>query len=62
MRDRLDRWSEDARLGKALIVAGVVVLLVQLAPSRLLDFVAHLWPLGIVAVGAAVLLQGRGRN
>ena len=55
----LHRWSEDRGVGIALIVAGSVILFVQVVPSGLLSVLAKAWPLALVAVGA-LLLFGRG--
>ena len=59
MRDALQRWSENAVVGKALIAAGVVFLLVQLLPRHVIDWLRHLWPL--LVIGAGFLLLWRRR-
>ena len=55
----LRRWTEDRSVGVALIVAGAVILFVQVVPSGLLSLMTKAWPLALVAVGA-LLLFGRG--
>ena len=55
----LHRWSEDRGVGIALIVAGSVILFIQIVPSGLLSVMTKAWPLALVAVGA-LLLFGRG--
>lgn len=57
----LRRWSEDRGVGIALIVAGAVILFVQVIPTGLLGIVMKAWPLALVAVGA-LLLFGRGNS
>ena len=57
----LRRWSEDRSVGIALIVAGGIILIVQIIPSGLLGLVVKAWPLALVAVGA-LLLFGRGER
>ena len=57
----LRRWSEDRTVGQALIVAGVVILVVQVMPWKLIHVASHLWPLALVAIGA-ILLVGRRRG
>ena len=56
----LRRWSEDRGIGLAMIVAGAVILFVQVVPKGLLSLLVKAWPLALVAVGA-VLVFGRGR-
>ena len=56
----LRRWSEDANVGRALIVAGCVIFVVQVVPDGLFAVLTRLWPLAIVAVGAALLMGKRG--
>ena len=55
----VQRWSEDATVGKALIVAGAIILVVQVLPRGLFALLPKLWPLAIMAVGVALLLGGR---
>ena len=59
MRQILSRWSEDETLGKALILAGVIILAVQVMPRRLLAALVSLWPLAIVVIGVGFLMKGR---
>lgn len=59
MKQHLRRWSEDPSVGKALIVLGIVILAVQLAPAGLVRALARLWPLGVIAVGVLLILRNR---
>ena len=55
----LRRWSEDGTVGWALVVAGIVILVVQVAPGGLVALLTRLWPLAIVAIGVGLLLGRR---
>lgn len=55
MRERLRRWSEDETVGKALMAAGLVFLVVQWMPPSVFALVKRMWPLAIIAVGAMLL-------
>jgi hypothetical protein len=47
-------------VGRALLVAGVVILVVQLLPEGLLRLAARLWPLAVVAIGVLLIVRNRG--
>jgi hypothetical protein len=57
----LSRWSEDETVGRMLIVAGVVVLVIQIVPYGLFRVITKLWPLAILVVGVALLVGTRRR-
>lgn len=59
MRERLRRWSEDESVGRALLVAGAVIFLVQILPEGLLRLLAKLWPLAVVAIGVLLIVRNR---
>ena len=59
MRAALRRWSEDETVGKALMAAGAVFLLVQLLPAWAVSWLRRAWPLAIIGVGALLLWRRR---
>jgi hypothetical protein len=58
VKEKLRRWSEDERVGRALAVAGIVLLAVQLMPDGLVHALARLWPLAVIAVGVLLIVRG----
>jgi hypothetical protein len=58
VNERLRRWSEDESVGRALAVAGLLLLAVQLAPPELIRSIARLWPLAVIAVGVLLVVRG----
>ncbi len=60
MTEGWGRWAEDETVGKALLVAGVVMLLVQVLPWSAVSFLVKLWPLALIVIGIRmVLASGR---
>jgi hypothetical protein len=60
--ERLRRWSEDETVGRALLAAGAIILVVQLMPPSLLQLAARLWPLAVVAIGVLLIVRNAGSS
>lgn len=59
MRETIRRWSEDETVGKALIVAGLIFLVVQAVPFSFIAWMKRLWPVALIGAGVLLLWKRR---